>query len=226
MLEHITTVAPYKLTDLLSSAGATIGIIIAGTIFLQFISTKYTELSGRYRQITGEYRGVHCEHNRHAPLRSQIWIYRRRLTLLNWASWLAALALICFLLSVIAGGLSLLYPPVVPIRTVGTAGLLVGLILIGVAVFLELAESILSRQGTGGGDRRPRRGSSPAHSLMRLPGRETVRQRPATRVQRTHDGELRPARLGRDDHPRSPRRGAPDDRPAAPASRAAPDRGR
>jgi hypothetical protein len=146
MLQDLLTVAPYKLTDLLSSAGATIGIIIAGTIFLQFISTKHTELSGRYRQITGEYRGVNCEHGRHAPLRSQIWIYRRRLTLLNWASWFGAVALMCFLLAVMAGGFSLLYPPVVTIRTIGTAGLLTGMFLIGVAVFLELAESILSRK--------------------------------------------------------------------------------
>lgn len=146
MLIMIGTVAPYKLTDLLSSAGATIGIIIAGTIFLQFLSNKYTELSGRYRQLTGEYRGVKCEQNRHAPLRSQIRLYRRRLNLLNWASWTAALALQCFLLAVIAGGMSLLYPPVVAIRTLGTAGLLAGLILIGVAVGIDMVESILSRK--------------------------------------------------------------------------------
>lgn len=146
MLIMMGTVAPYKLTDLLSSAGATIGIIIAGTIFLQFLSNKSIELSGRYRQLTGEYRGVNNEQNRHAPLRTQIRLYRRRLNLLNWASWTAALALLNFLLAVIAGGTSLLYPPVVAIRTVGTAGLLVGLILIGIAVSIDLVESILSRK--------------------------------------------------------------------------------
>lgn len=56
MLENVLNVAEYKLTDLLSSAGATIGVIIAGTIFLQFLNTKYDQLAGRYRELTKEYR--------------------------------------------------------------------------------------------------------------------------------------------------------------------------
>jgi hypothetical protein len=61
----LLAVSDYKLTDLLSTAGATIGIIIAGTIFLQFVNTKYLELSGRYRELACEYRGVPGEHGRH-----------------------------------------------------------------------------------------------------------------------------------------------------------------
>ncbi len=139
-------IAEYKLTDLLSSAGATIGVIIAGTIFLQFLSTKYTELAGRLREITSEYRGVEDDHNRHEPLRSQIRVYRLRLLILNLASCLGAVALLCFLVAVLAGGLSMAYPPVRPIKAVGTIGLLFGLLLIGAAVTLELVESILTRK--------------------------------------------------------------------------------
>lgn len=145
MLANVVDVAAYKLTDLLSSAGATIGVIIAGTIFLQFLSTKYTELSGRYREMAGEYRGVNSEQTRHAPLRSQIQRYRRRLRLLNRASWLGAVALLLYLLAVLAGGLSMLYPPVQWIRAVGTIGLGAGIVLMAVAVSLELAELILTR---------------------------------------------------------------------------------
>ncbi len=47
-----------KLTDLLGSAGATIGIIIAGAIFLQFMSTKAIELTTHSRELTGDYRVV------------------------------------------------------------------------------------------------------------------------------------------------------------------------
>lgn len=139
----------YKLTDLLSTAGATIGIIIAGTIFLQFVNTKYMDLAGRYRELTSEYRGVPGEHGRHGPLRALIQHYRRRLTLLNRASWIAALALLAFLSAVLVGGLSILYPPVVAFRTAGTWSLLGGLLLIGIAVLLNLIETIMARKEIG-----------------------------------------------------------------------------
>ncbi len=38
MFATILQISDYKLTDLLSAAGATIGVIIAGTIFLQFLT--------------------------------------------------------------------------------------------------------------------------------------------------------------------------------------------
>lgn len=149
MPQFLLDASEYKLTDLLSSAGATIGVIIAGTIFLQFISTKYTELSARLRELTGEYRGVDIKHNRHDPLRSQIRVFRRRLILLNRASCLAAIALLCFLAAVLAGGLSLIYPPIRAIKAVGSFGLFLGLLLIAAAVTLELVESWMSRKEIG-----------------------------------------------------------------------------
>lgn len=139
----------YKLTDLLSTAGATIGIIIAGTIFLQFINTKYLDLSGRYRELASEYRGVPGEHGRHAPLRSLIQRYRRRLVLLNRASWISAVALLCLLVAVLLGGLSILFPPIVALRAAGTFGLMLGLLLIAIAVFMNLMESIMARAEIG-----------------------------------------------------------------------------
>jgi hypothetical protein len=144
MHSSIFTVSDYKLTDLLSSAGATIGIIIAGTIFLQFLSTKYVELSARFREMAAEYRTGKGEEPRHAPLRTQLWVYRRRLVLLNWGSCLGALELLFFWLAVLSGGLSLLKPTYRWILIVGTCGLFAGLICIGAAVALELVESILT----------------------------------------------------------------------------------
>ncbi len=149
MVPILMAVSDYKLTDLLSSAGATIGIIIAGTIFLQFINSRYMELSGRYRELASEYRGVPGEHGRHAPLRVLIQRYRRRLVLLNRASWLAAVALLCFLSAVLIGGLSMLFPPVLEFKAGGTFGLMAGLLLIGVSVFLNLVESIMARTEIG-----------------------------------------------------------------------------
>lgn len=139
-------VSEYKLSDLLSSAGATIGIIIAGTIFLQFLSTKYTELIGQLRVIASEYRGKPDDQPRHGPLQGQIRLYRRRLVLLNWAATLGAVALLSLLAAVLAGACSMVYPSLRAIKTVGTVGLVVGLIIITAAVALELAETIMARK--------------------------------------------------------------------------------
>jgi hypothetical protein len=142
----VAEVSEYKLTDLLGSAGATVGVMIFGTIFLQFLSTKYVQLAGRYRQLTTEYRNGGAGESRHTILQSEIGLYRRRLRLINWGSWLAALALLCFLLAVLVGGLSMIFPPVVWLKAIGTIVLFPGLGLIGAAVLLELVESILGRR--------------------------------------------------------------------------------
>lgn len=146
---NLLYVSEYKHTDVLSSAGATIGVIIAGTIFLQFMSTKYSDLCSRYRALTGEYRGRSEEEPRHGSLQSQIRSYRLRLVLMYRASALAAVALLCFLLAVLAGGLSILNPPFRFYKLAGTIGLFGGLILMAGAVWLELAEILTARHELG-----------------------------------------------------------------------------
>jgi uncharacterized membrane protein YraQ (UPF0718 family) len=138
-----------NLEEILSSAGATIGIIIAGTIFLQFLNTKYADLSGRYRELAIEYRGRHAEEPRHGPLRSEIRTYRERLRLMHRASILAAVALLFFLGVVLIGGIAMLLPAQGLLKWIGTGGLFLGLALIASAVLLELAELIMSRHELG-----------------------------------------------------------------------------
>jgi hypothetical protein len=73
--------------------------------------------------MAGEYRGVKGEQTRHNLLRSQIRRYRRRLILLNRASSVAAVALLSFLLAVLADGLSMIDSLERCIRALGTIGL-------------------------------------------------------------------------------------------------------
>ena len=49
-------------------------------------------------------------------------------------------------MAVLAGGLSLIYPPLRILKTIGTSGLAAGLLLIATAVTLELVESIMARR--------------------------------------------------------------------------------
>ncbi len=72
----LSYVSEYELTDELSSAGAAIGVIVAGTIFLQFTSTKCTDLCSRYRALTEEDRGRSEEEPRHGSLQSQIRFHK------------------------------------------------------------------------------------------------------------------------------------------------------
>jgi hypothetical protein len=62
---------------------------------------------------------------------------------------LAGVALVCFLLAVLAGGLSTIYPLQPVPKITGTAGLYVGVVLIAGAVLLELVHTMLSPDEQG-----------------------------------------------------------------------------
>jgi len=142
-------VADYKLADLLGIAGATIAIIIAGAILTGGFAAKYVGLFERYRGLTGEYRTNSASDPRKGSLRGQIANYRLRIHCMNIASICMGVALILFLLTVATASLSVIYPHTPLLRTLGTVGLFGGLTLIGGAVLMDLAETILSRGTIG-----------------------------------------------------------------------------
>ncbi|MBX9677256.1 MAG: DUF2721 domain-containing protein [Gemmataceae bacterium] len=145
MIAAASDIAEFKLTDLLSGAGATIGVIIAGVIFLQFLSSKYNELLNRYHTLTSDYRKGGAAETRHGILQSQIRLFRLRMRLINWASWIAAGAVNFFIIAVIAGGMSMVFPEAGIVKWIGACGLFLGLIAIAAAVFVKLYESVLAR---------------------------------------------------------------------------------
>jgi hypothetical protein len=136
----------YKLPELLSVAGATIGIVIAGAILLQGFYTQYKDLFDRYRSLTAEYRANSMSDLRRGSLKPQITIYRRCLTLLNTASVLMTLALLCFLFTVGVAGIGIVFPTISSLRIIGTVGLFTGLLLIVFAVCLSLPVIVVSRR--------------------------------------------------------------------------------
>jgi hypothetical protein len=136
----------YKLPELLSVAGATIGIVIAGAILLQGFYTRYKDLFDHYRSLTGEYRANAMSDLRRGSLKRQIASYRRCLTLLNSASVLLTLALLCFLFTVAVAGAGIVFPTIEGLRIIGTVGLFAGLLLIAVAVCISLPVIIVSRR--------------------------------------------------------------------------------
>jgi len=139
-------VADYKLTDLLSTAGATVGIIIAAGILLGNLGAQYVAIVERFRGLASEYRGNNFSDPRRENLQTELSSYRRQILLLNWATMFVALAVVLFLISVATAGLSIVYPEVMAFRTIGTVGLLAGLLLIAVGVALQFVETFVQRQ--------------------------------------------------------------------------------
>jgi hypothetical protein len=149
LLPLLADLETFKLADLLGSAGATIGIIIAGVVFLQFLSARSNDVTIRYRSLAGEYRGPETGADRHNTLQEQLACYRLRLHLLLWASWFGAGALLRFLTAVAATGLSVVWMEVNAFRVLGAVAMFVGLAVMAVAVLVELVESIQSRSELG-----------------------------------------------------------------------------
>lgn len=139
----------YKLADLLSIAGATIGIIIAAGVILQMLSTKYTAIFERYRGLAGEYRSNHFSDPRRDSLKNQLSTYRRQIIYLNYSSLCVSLAVITFLVTVGVAGASVMFPQVMALRTVGTVALFAGLALIAVGIGLQVLELIVQRHSIG-----------------------------------------------------------------------------
>jgi Protein of unknown function (DUF2721) len=138
--------ADYKLNDLVGVAGATIGILIAGGIILGGLNAKYMSAFDRYRALAAEFRGGRKEDARHASLRLQAQSHRLRMEQLNHAAVLVQGALLLFLLAVTAAGMNVVFPHLPFVRGVGASTLFGGLLLIGVALFLHMLETIHERR--------------------------------------------------------------------------------
>jgi hypothetical protein len=147
MLGELNT--DFKLAELLSSAGATIGIIIAATIFLQMVHSRSTDLLQRYRTSTGEYRTKQASNERRTPLEVQIRMFRLRLRLIDSARWLAIVAVPAMVVAVLRGGVENLFSSAWLVKVVGAGAIAAGLLLIGSALLLHLMESIYGRHEIG-----------------------------------------------------------------------------
>ena len=144
-----------QLTDWPSSAGATIGVIIGGTIFLQFLSTKYTDLCECYRELIDECRVRRQYEPRHGSLQSEIRMYRRRLTLMHVASTLAAVALFCFLGALASGDLPTVFPSQLSYKLRGTGGVFSGLVLVAAAAAIRTGRDQAGTARNRRSDRQP-----------------------------------------------------------------------
>jgi len=135
----------FKLSELLGSAGAAVGLIIAGSIFLQCTSSRFNDLLLRFRSSTDEYRANHASDSRRPPLQAQIRMVRLRLRLMAWASWMAIGAILGLLVAMLCGGGEFLWHDNQLLKGIGAVGLALELVLIGTAAIVHLLESVFGR---------------------------------------------------------------------------------
>lgn len=132
----------FSLSNLISTAVAPVVLITATAILLSGYTGKYTNISDRLRDLTAECRRADTTAARKANLRAQLLLFQRRVSAMWAASILLSMALLAFLGTI----LSVIFAQ--HRASLGWAGavcLVVGLVLLGVAVLLELYEIRLSR---------------------------------------------------------------------------------
>lgn len=122
-------------------------LITTTAILLSGYTSKYSGIADQMRRLTAEYRAEGTTAERRSGLKPQIHLFHQRINALWGASTLLSLALLAFIVTVVAVLLSAREARIGP---VGVGMLLVGLILVAAAVGLELYEIKLARLTTAG----------------------------------------------------------------------------
>jgi polyferredoxin len=128
------------------AASAPVALIIATSIFLSNLTTKWWSMTGAFRSLTGEYRGAEIDGHRKDSVKRQLKLYDRRLRLLMRATLLLTLAIISFIFTVLFTGITTLFPnsAVLQVLTVGLS--FAGLAFLASSVLAELIENSLGKQ--------------------------------------------------------------------------------
>jgi Protein of unknown function (DUF2721) len=134
-----------KLHALLGVSGATVIFMLVGSILMGGFNAKYIHLFERYRALATELRLHPGADPRRGSLLGQIANYRRRIRLLNIASFCVGFALMLYIGTVCVAILSVTFPNFKYYLSVGEFAVLGGLVLNGVAVGFDQVEVFLSR---------------------------------------------------------------------------------
>ena len=135
----------FELKDIVDTAGATVGLVIATSIFMQLLTTKAIALFDRYRELTMEYRSTQEKPQRNENLRAQIGLYRRRCHLIQMALASLAYAEFIFLATILLSSASLIFKQATWLKIAGSLCMLAGLLAIGLGVLFELKENFRGR---------------------------------------------------------------------------------
>jgi hypothetical protein len=132
----------FNITNFISVAVAPVVLISAVAILLSGYSSKYANISDRLRSLTAEYRQSDTSPARRDNLKRQIGLFRRRILAVWLTSTLLSLALLSFIGTVLS---VIVAERQARIGVVGAATLIIGLVLVGSSVTVDLHEIRLAR---------------------------------------------------------------------------------
>ena len=154
-----TDVHPSTLLNLISAAVAPVVLITAAAILSSGYSAKYTGIAAQTRALTAEYRDGATTQARRRNLRRQLRLFYRRVTALWAASICLSLSVLSFLMTVLA---LVFLPKQSRLDSLGSASLVLGLVLLVAGVVIEVYEICLA-QLTAAGE---------LEDIFRAPGEE------------------------------------------------------
>jgi hypothetical protein len=138
---------PLEIADfgkLVSAAQAPVSLIIATSIFLHMLTSRYVPMIERFRRLTEEFRKLQGEGERYDSLRRQIELQAQRIRASHFASRCLSLGVISFVITLVASGASIIYPKVFWVRGIGLLSMGLGLVLLVMATCYELYQDSLS----------------------------------------------------------------------------------
>jgi uncharacterized protein DUF2721 len=130
-----------NLKDIGGTAGSSVSLIIACTIFLHQLITKFVSSADRLRVLTQEYREYSEDDARKASLADQITLYYHRTHWIRHALCTVAIGEFFFILVIIASCLSVLMPASNAVGIIGLVALFLGLAAIAVGTAIEIYEN-------------------------------------------------------------------------------------
>ncbi len=137
-----TITQAHSVLSVIGNAVGPAALITMTAILLSGYTSKYSGISDQMRRLSAEYRAAETTAERRESLKQQLRLFYRRIRAMWGASTLLSLALLCFVVTVLAVLLSAHETRLGP---VGVGSLLTGLILVAGAVGLELYEIGLAR---------------------------------------------------------------------------------
>jgi hypothetical protein len=130
---------------IVSVASAPVSLVIATSIFLHMLTSRYEAIYDRLRDLTDEYRKGAKDDQRRTSLREQISLYARRIRVTQAASRWLSIAVISFLVTVAASAFNIVYPSSFAVRLTGMFTLAFGIFLLTLSVVFELYEDHLTQ---------------------------------------------------------------------------------
>lgn len=128
------------LKDIAGTAGATVGLVIACSIYLQTLTSRFADTLNRYLTLCGERRGGQLSAERRRSVDAQIALNRGRCTDIQRATYLLGLGELSFLSTIVMASLSIVLPQVHTLAFVGSGTMGAGLLAIATAVVLDLRQ--------------------------------------------------------------------------------------